>query len=433
MKSINKMFFNGNTKYLLVLLSLISGLYACKEQGRFEIGYNDAVPPSAPEFIRYKPLYGGARLFYKIPEDEDLLSIDVTYLNPKGKKIWFSISYFTDSIDVYGFSDSLEHVVSLYAVDRAGNKSETVSVPVTPLEPAYSRVAKSIAVKPGFSSFFVDWINEIEQTINVYIDFSYSKDGQLTEHHLIYTSSLASDRWFIRDLDITEPLKVKARVEDLYGNITESADKGEFRLLQDELIPKDKWYLPDPNDSIGGVPMAYLQMGEARKTFLIDNMIDDGVNVNYTHTNRVGRTGYSKDGNVPWNIMIDLGDEYQISRIITHQRYYNGNNPTTGRGNYYKDENVGIYNMYIWNADDEEWEFVSQHKIPVPSGLSDLEYVQMGRAGDMAYLYPDDPQFSKPARWFRYEALKGFDNNYTNESNVNCLSEITLYGRKTGN
>jgi hypothetical protein len=428
-----KSIYDRDIKCLAVLLSLLFGLYACKEQGRFEIGYDDSVPPSAPEFISYKPLYGGARLFYKIPSDKDLLSIDATYLNPEGKKVWFSISYFTDSLDVYGFNDSLTHVVELYAVDRAGNKSATVSIPVVPLEPAYSRVANSVTVKPGFSSFFVDWINELEQTVNVYVEFSYSQQGQTMEHRLIYTSSLATERWFIRDLDISGPIKIRARVEDLYGNITEYRDKGEIRLLHDELIPKDKWYLPDPNDSIGGVPMAYLQMGEARKTLLIDGKIDDGVNVNYTHTNWYGRTGYTKDGNVPWNVMIDLGDEYEISRIVTHQRYYTGDNPTTGRGTYYQGENVGIYNMYIMDANTGEWEYVSQHKILYPNGLSDIEYMQLGRAGDMAYLYPDDPQFSKPTRWFRYEALFGFKDNYTNQSDVNCMSEITLYGRKTGN
>jgi hypothetical protein len=416
---------------MFLFMGFLTAFAACKEQERYEIGYSDSVSPAAPEYIRYEPLYGGARLFYNIPSDEDLLSIDASYVNPKGKTVWFSVSYFKDSIDVYGFNDSLEHVVQLYAVDRAGNKSAIINVPVVPKEPAYSRAAKSVTVKAGFGSFFMDWTNELKQTINVYVDFSYTKAGQLMEHRLIYTSSLETERWFIRDLeDVTEPIAVKVRVEDLYGNITEQVDKGAITLFQDEMIPKDNWYMPDPNDSIGGVPMAYLQMGEARKTLLYDNIFDDGTNVNYTHTNWAGRTGIASDGNVPWNVMIDLGAVYEISRIVTHQRYYTGTNPTTGRGTYYQGENVGIYGMYTWDETNQAWDSVSQHKIVYPTGLSDLEYVQLGRAGDMAYLYPDEPQFSKPTRWFRYEALKGFNNNYTNTSDVDCLSEITLYGRK---
>jgi hypothetical protein len=421
-------------KYVFLFVMFLSGFYACKEQGRFEIGYDDTVPPGAPEFIRYKPLYGGARLFFNIPADKDLLSIDASYVNPKGKTVWFSTSYFTDSLDVYGFGDSLEHVVQLYAVDRAGNKSKIVSVPVVPMEPAFLRAAKSIVVKPGFASFFLDWKNELMQAINVYADFSYNHQGTLKEHRLIYTSSDSTYRWFIRDMDETQqqPVSVKVRVEDMYGNITEYIDKGEITLLEDELIPKDKWYLPEPNDTIGGEPMAYLEYGEGRKTYLYDNIIDDGKTVNYTQTNGAGRTGLAKDGNVPWNVMIDLGDEYEISRIITHQRIYSPNSAgiTLGKGDYYRDGNIGIYNMYLWDAANEQWEYVSQHKILFPLGLSDLEYVQMGKAGDMAYLFPDDPQFSKPTRWFRYEALFGFGNNYTSESTATLLSEITLYGRK---
>jgi hypothetical protein len=374
------------------------------------------------------PLYGGARIYYEIPSDEDLLSIDAAYTNTKGEKVWFSVSYFQDSIDVYGFSDTLEHVIQLYSVDRAGNTSEIISVPVTPLEPAYTRVAKSLYVKPGFSSFFMDWVNELEQNINVYAEFSYTQQGKLNEHKLIYTSNLSEERWFVRDLYLTaqEPISLKIRVEDPYGNITDYIDKGQITLLEDELIPKDKWTLPDTNDSIGGVPMGFFAGYEGRAVYLIDDIIDDGVNMNYTHTQQRGRTGFQKDGNVPWNVLIDLGDEYEISRIVTHQRC----NAASGRGQYYGGENVGVYNMYIFDDATQTWDSISQHKILFPVGKTDMEYRQMGLAGDMAYLYPDDPQFSKPTRWFRYEALYGFTDNYTMTNILDSLSEITLYGRK---
>ncbi len=72
---------------------------------------------------------------------------------------------------------------------------------------------------------------------------------------------------------------------------------------------------------------------------------------------------------------------------------------------------------------------INEHTIPVPMGLSEIEFVRLGEAGDMAYFYPDNPQYTKPTRWFRYEAVKGFSGNYTLED-ANCLSEITLFGRK---
>jgi hypothetical protein len=418
-------------KYIFLSIIFLTAFTACKESGRFEIGFSDSEPPDAPEYLNYKSLYGGVRLYYRIPSNEDLLSIDASYTNAKGEKLWFSVSYFTDSLDVYGFSNTLEHTVELYAVDRAGNKSEAISIPVFPLEPAVSRVAKSVTVKPGFASFFVNWENELAQNINVYVDFSYTKQGKLNEYRMIFTSRLAVDRYYVNNLDLTEqePVSVKIRVEDMYGNITESIDKGTVTLYEDELIPKDKWVMPDTNDSIAGVPMGYLDHFEGRTRYVIDGVIDDGDNCNYGHTGGSGRTGVSSQGNVPWNIMIDLGDEYEISRIITHQRYNVYDNRLTG--DYYVDWNVATYNMYIWDADTGQWEFASQNKIasPLLAGKTGLEIKLQGQKGDMAYLYPIDPKFSKPTRWFRYEALGSFNENYTSTAAQN-LSEITLYGKK---
>jgi hypothetical protein len=253
---------------------------------------------------------------------------------------------------------------------------------------------------------------------------------------LIYTSNLPVERWFIRDLELTaqEPITLEIRVEDPYGNVTEYISKGVFPLLEDEVIPKDKWIMPENNeyihDSIGGVPMGYLEAYEGKAYYVIDDIIDDGKNniFNYIMTYGRGRTGVITDGNAPWNIMIDLGEEYELSRIITHQRYGNVGG-TSLRGQYYRDENVGLYAMYIWDETEQKWDSICEHKILVPA-LTDMEIKQLGMAGDMAYFYPDDPQFTRPTRWFRYEALKSFLGTYTDGNSAHCLSEITLYAKK---
>jgi hypothetical protein len=308
-----------------------------------------------------------------------------------------------------------------------------VPVPIVPLEPAVSRAASTVMVKPGFGSFFIDWKNELKQNINVYAHFNYTHQGEYKEYTLIYTSNLLMERWFIRDLDLTseEPVSLKVQIEDTYGNITDYIDQGTFALLEDEVIPKDKWTMPENNDyvhdSIGGVPMGFIEAVEARPYFIYDGIIDVG-QYHYIHTLGRGRTGQSIHGNI-WNLMINLGDEYELSRIVTHQRTSGGSGI---RGNFYRSENVGRYAMYIWDGapDGSEgvWDFICEHKIPIPS-VSDIEIRQLGLAGDMAYFYPEDPQYTKPTRWFRYEALASFDSNYTGQ-NHNCLSEITLYAKK---
>src|SRR5690554_4626964 len=306
-------------RYVGILCIVALGFASCKEESRFQANSDDSTPPGKVTIRSHEPLFGGARFFYDPPSDEDLLSVEAVYTNQDGQSFTFAASYFVDSLDVYGFASTAPHSVSLFAVDRAGNRSEPVTVSVTPLEPAFTRVASSIEVKPGFSSFFLDWQNELEQNINVYVDFSYTQGGTLREFTSVFSSNLETDRRFIDDLFLTpqELVNVKVSVEDQYGNKTEMIDKGNISLLEDIEIPKQTWVLPNPNDSIGGVPMVFGDGLEGRNRYVIDGIIDRGDNLNFMHTDSRGRTGRSADGNMPWNFIIDLGAHYELSRIVT--------------------------------------------------------------------------------------------------------------------
>jgi hypothetical protein len=403
----------------------------CGKADRFETENGDSTPPGKVTLKEYKPLFGGARFFYTIPKDEDLLGVEAVYTNKNNQSFTFMSSYFVDSLDVYGFGSMDEYTVQLYAVDRSGNRSDALDVKVTPMEPAYTRVAKTIQAKAGFSSFFLDWQNELKQNINVYVEYEFNQGSGPRKLTSVFSSNLLADRRFINNLNLpsNEKVKVKVKVEDTYGNATEFVDKGEFSLLEDIKIPKQGWTIPNPNDSVGGVPMMFGNGLEGRSLKVIDDIIDRGDNLNFLHTQSRGKTGRSADGNMPWNFIIDLGGYYEISRIITVQRHSGGLANVT-RGQYYRTENVGMYNVYIWDEPTQKWEQVfKEYKIPVPVGLTELEFVKFGEAGDMAYMYPDNPRYTKATRKFRFEAVKGFSGNYTLDD-ANCLSEITLYGKK---
>lgn len=165
-------------KYVAIGMAALLMIGSCKEENRFASHVTDDVPPGKITIVDQKPLYGGARFFYNLPADEDLLQVEAVYVGKNEKSYTFSASYFVDSLDVYGFGSTDPHEVTLYTVDRSGNRSEPVVVSVTPLEPAFSRVASSIEVKSGFSSFFLDWKNELEQNVNVYVDYNFTLNGE---------------------------------------------------------------------------------------------------------------------------------------------------------------------------------------------------------------------------------------------------------------
>ncbi len=403
--------------YLWILALLLLGGSSCKESLRYQAGADDNNPPGKPVINSWMPLYGGARFFYTSPRDEDLLSVNAEYTNDKGKTFYFTSSFYSDSLDVIGLGSTEPKEITLYAVDRAGNRSESVKQKITPLEPSISRVASSITVKAGFSSFLVDWVNELEQVVNIYVAFKYTQAGKLNDYVSVFSSNVLNERKFIKDLDLKpdEPVEVSIRVEDQYGNSTKFIPFGQIKLLADAKLDKSIWVIPNANDSTvtvkgkvinTGVPAMFGDNLEGRMSKLIDGIIDRGDNLNFFHTGGRGVTGFSRDGNMPWNIIIDLGGYYQLSRIITVQRH-SGGLANIARGQYYRTENVGEFRLWFFNELTEQWDSVSTQRTPIPMGVNDLQYVKLGEAGDMAYFYPDDPQYTPPTRWFRYEALFG--------------------------
>jgi hypothetical protein len=426
--------------YLILLATAFCCMYSCTENSRFETSGGDTAPPSPPVIKKWIPLNGGARFFYTIPDNEDLLCVNGEYTNDQGRTYFFTSSFYLDSLDVIGLGDTNPHVIRLYSVDRAGNRSEYVEQEITPLEPAISRVSKTVVVKPGFSSFFVDWMNELKQNINVYIMFEYSDSGIPREIISVFSSNQVTERRFINDLYLspTDPINVNIKIEDQYGNTTDYISFGQIFLQEDYEIDKSKWIIPNANDSTveirgkiinTGVPAMFGDNLEGRMSKLIDGIIDRGDNLNFFHTGSRGRTGFSKDANMPWNIIIDLGDYYQLSRIITVQRHTGGLD-NISRGQYYRSENCGEFRLFVFNDETEAWDTISTQRTPIPlEGISELEYVILGEAGDIAYFYPDEPQYTRATRWFRYEGLHCFDDNYTS-TGANCMSELTLYGRK---
>lgn len=413
-----------SSKYCLLLWMalFLACLGACKEQDRFAINSDNMTPPSPPVFLSYKPLSGGVRLFYQIPNDEDVLSVDAEYTATNGKIVRFSASYFVDSLDVYGFANTDPQTVKLFATNRAGIRSTSVEVGVIPLESALPKVVGNISVKPAVRSFIIDWENELKQTLNVYVSFKYNDKGREHSFTTVFSSNNATERKFINDLDLEEnvPISVNVWIEDLYGNKTESIDKGQIILLHDYEVTKSDWVFPAPGTEIGGVVMCNGNVVEGRITYLNDGIINTGNEMNFIHTGQ----------NAPWNILIDLGDYYELTRIATWQRRFSGSADPYIQGSLYGGENVGEYSMYRWDDETGSWEFLSTHRIPIPTGIGEMEIIKMhNRYGNEAYILPDEPRFTKPTRWFRYEALSAFGSNYTSKGCTN-ISEMTLWGRK---
>jgi hypothetical protein len=437
---------NNIRKIAVFMLLAVAGFYACEEGERYEISSDDTTPPHAPTVDSIIALPGGARIFYKIPGDEDLLSIEAAFTATNGDVVKSAVSLLAPPVlEIFGFSDTPEQKIDFYALDRAGNKSPIQTLTVRPEEPTYSRVANTLNVYAGFGSLLITWENELEVDVNVFVDFTFSDNGTERSVHQAYSSREPAERKLIKSnrFSASQVISVQVSVEDRYGNRSKIIDKGQVALLTDELISKQDWRLAAKGRIMGGVAMSDGSSYEGRVEFVIDGLINDLLHPgNYGHFYNTLPNDQTQPA---FNIFLDLGAKYELSRILTHQRYFYDINQVTVpthspyrgvRGNFYLAENVGIYRMYRWDGDDAgtvgEWKLISQVKIPMPpAGMNVAEIAKLGLAGNESLMYPESSGWTPSTRWFRYEAVKPFTNNYNGTAREGeCLSEITLYGRK---
>ena len=227
-------------KFIWLCIILLAGFYACKEGERYGLDISESDVPSMPEVNGTLSLNGGVRFYYTVPRDKDLLAVKAEYVNEAGETLCFSKSFYSDSIDVVGFADTTFYDVKLYTVNRAGQKSRAIIYSVKPQESVISMVAKSLKVKRSFGSLFVEWDNELEWPVNVFVYFKFRQQGLQRELVEVFSSNLDFYRGIIYDLDLVDnsTVDVKVRVEDKYANSTALIPFGTIELFQDVKIPK---------------------------------------------------------------------------------------------------------------------------------------------------------------------------------------------------
>ena len=160
-------------------------------QGRYRSGSNSK--------IRVIPLNGGARIFYDLPKDEQLLQIVAEIIASNGRNFKFSSSFYKDSLDVWGLGENREYTFNIWAETRAGVKSAMVPVKVTPNKSSIWDVKESIVVNPGFGALIVDWKNPQAQTVNVFVDLDFMLNGERKLLGLVYSSNADSVHQVILD------------------------------------------------------------------------------------------------------------------------------------------------------------------------------------------------------------------------------------------
>lgn len=88
------------------------------------------MPPQNVTGVQVQNTPGGALLTYTLPDDEDLLYVKATFILNNGQRSEVKSSVYTNILELQGFGDTNERLVTLVSVDRSQNESEPLEVKV---------------------------------------------------------------------------------------------------------------------------------------------------------------------------------------------------------------------------------------------------------------------------------------------------------------
>jgi hypothetical protein len=353
-------------------------IFSCTEKILEPI--NDSLgKPGIVTDVEATPIPGGAIISYRVPDAADLLAVKAEYTISSGKKMEAVASYYANHLTLEGFIDTLLHEAKLYAVSRAQEQSDAVTVPFTPLESSLSKTAKSVKIISDFGGANYSWLNKDSATLT--FDFQTpGTDGKMQTVHVL-TTSLDSAEYTVRGYQ-PEPRRFGLIISDNWGNTS-------------ELIQPDELITPVQEDRMDKTIMKTMRLSN-------DAAMDAwGFHDDYMFDDDLTTSGHTAEGALPAAFTLDFGKITKLSRVIFFQRFiYN---------QYYNHANPKYFEVYMCNVAEpsangswSEWTKIMTCTIEKPSGLSGTEVTNEDmRAGAKGHEF-SFPRDMEPVRYLRF-------------------------------
>ena len=145
-----KLLYMKSLKLIYIPLLFWVCLTGCKKEITKMPIDKDSSVPGVVSNIKVVNTNGGAILTYSLPGDKNLLYVKAVYETSKGHWQEVKASYYTNSMELSCFGDTLEHTVSLFAVSKTEVASAPVTVTVNPLTPPCVLAFRTLKVIPAF-------------------------------------------------------------------------------------------------------------------------------------------------------------------------------------------------------------------------------------------------------------------------------------------
>ncbi|WP_186758595.1 DUF5000 domain-containing lipoprotein [Echinicola salinicaeni] len=384
-------------------LFLAMGILACEVE-EMHSPYSKGSTPPGPVFeTSVENMPGKAKIFYAVPNDPDLLYVKAVYQRSNGEEAEVKSSYFNNSLMVEGFSDTLDHEVKLYSVNRNEMESEPVTVVIKPKKAPVWDVYESLDVKASFGGIQVNALNPEREDVAILIMEKNELDEWEVDPNSIYTST-DTINYALRGMD-TLVHEFAFTVRDRWLNYTDTVyadiapfyetalSKANYRGMQ---LPGDSPH--HPSTSMAG---------------MWDGEIMNWPSIYMTQAVVSG----------PHTITFDVGVEAKMSRIVIwdYPEYYNG------RTYYYLGN---LKEFEVWGSDDppsdgsyDNWVKLGTYSATKPSGLP------FGQQSDEDYRVANSGlnwQFDIDAPKVRYLRIRSIRN--WGGSTYMAIGEVQVYG-----
>jgi len=395
-------------KQLIYILLLATALLSsCSEElGMHQPIDKDGSKPGIVSNVAIKNFDGGATISYRLPADPDLQYVVAEYAINSTTIREAKASAHVTELTVDGFGDVGKYPVMLYAVDRSGNRSESVVVEVEPTEPAFRKVFKSLTLTEDFGGASLSFLNESQGNVGI-VFLTADNNGDLVQNDALYTSQ-GSGFFSVRGFD-TVAREFGVYVRDRWNNRSDTIIKT-LTPLYETLLDKSKFAeYKLPTDAIPG----YTGLG-----YVPSRAWNGRVEDLSWHTAEGGGI------TMPLHVTMDLGVVARLSRFTIWDRpgfIFAHHNPRK---------------FIIWgsavppnpNGSFDGWVKLGEYESIKPSGLpvgqNNADDVAAAARG-MEYSFPPG---SPEARYIRIQVLQTWGN-----TSAFHFTEISFWGNPMTN
>jgi hypothetical protein len=395
---------NISKYYLFFLVTTLITLSCGKALESHEPVSSNATVPAQVTAITVVNGNGNATIKYAVPVDPNLAYVKAVYTITNGQQYEVKASYYSNSLLLEGYADTLEHDVKLYSVSRSEVLSAPTTVKIKPLVSPIWQVYNSIKVQNAFGGYNLTAVNATKANVSIIVTKKNVFDEYEADNDKSVFTNVDSILSKVRGIDTTDH-RYGFLVKDRWGNKTDTMYKV-IKPLFETLLPKSSF-------------SAFVLPGDAPQ-------VTNGAALPYAWDGKLGWpfvsfTEQAAGGPNPHMITFNTGTLARVSRVWIRPfpegtRFYY---LTTMK----RFEIYGSANPSLNGALDASWTLLGSYTVTKPSGLpygtDDANDQAIASAG---FSWEVDVNAPK-VKYIRIRCLENFAGG-----TAQSINELSVYG-----